>query len=116
MNISLKICALCQKPLAIRYPGKYGGSTYYVCQTHIPETKLSHYYIEKSPIGAYTQVIHVPPYVILNVSGKETSDIYPFSLEEGKISDREKVISLPRLPITTAERLSQRIKILVLFS
>lgn len=118
MNLSLRTCQLCKGPLAVRYPapGAFDRTVHYVCGTHVPDTnKLSHYYIEV--VGSvYIQIIHVPPYVILNRSDKETSDIYPFDLVNKRISDRKKVISLPRLPLTTTEKLAERIKLLVLFS
>jgi hypothetical protein len=118
MSISLKLCPLCKGPLAVRYPLHMSRdrTTRYVCQTHVPNSnKLSHYYIEVNG-SVYTQIIHVPPYVILNLSNKETSDIYPFDLSVGQITQRDKVISLPRLPITTVEKLAERIKLLIVFS
>ena len=118
MSISLKVCPLCKGPLAVRYPAQMSRdrTTRYVCQTHVPNSnKLSHYYIEVNG-SDYTEIIHVPPYVILNVSSKDTSDIYPFDLSVGQITQREKMISFPRLPLTTVERLAERIKLLIVFS
>jgi hypothetical protein len=117
MTISLKVCALCKGPLAVRHPAPRADdrTVRYICGNHVPGHKLSHYYVEvKGPI--YIQIVHVPPYVLLNYSDKETSEIYPFNLEEGRISDRDKVISLPKIPVTTVEKMTDRIKLLILFS
>lgn len=116
--ISLKLCPLCNLPLAVRYPepNSHDRTVKYVCGTHVPDCgKLSHYYVEANG-GSYVQVVHVPPYVIINDSGTDTSDIYPFDSKANRITDRRAVITIPRIPLTTTERLTERLKLLVLFS
>lgn len=116
--MSTKECPLCKHPLAVRHPapGSFDRTVRYVCDTHVPGGKLSHYYIEANG-ASWVQVIHLPPYVIINDSKKETSDVYPFEgVGTGKITDRDLIISLPRLELTTIDRLTERLKILVLFS
>lgn len=118
MKISVKECPICKKPLAVRYPTpqSFDTTVKYICSTHVPETKLSHYYIEANG-NNWIQVVQVPPYVIINRSNTEISEVYPFEgVGTGHITDRKKIISLPRLPITTTEKLAERLKVLILFS
>ncbi len=118
MRLSIKECPLCKHPLAVRHPApnSFDMTVRYICDTHVPGSKLSHYYIEAKG-SDWVQVIHIPPYVIINRSNSEVSDIYPFEgVGTGRITDRKLIVSIPRLPLTTTEKLTNRVKILVLFS
>ena len=118
MKISIRECPLCKSQMAARHPppGSMDMTVRYICGTHVPGTKLSHYYVEAQ--GNYwAQVVHLPPYVIVNRSNKETSEVYPYEgVGTGHITDRKLIMEIPRLELTTTEKLTERLKILVLFS
>lgn len=118
MKLSLRECPLCKGVLGVRYPdaNSVDKTARYVCSTHVPGNKLSHYYIEAAGTH-WIQVVHLPPYVIINRSDADTTDVYPFEgVGTGRITDRKLIVSLPRIPLTTTEKLTERLKILVLFS
>lgn len=118
MRISVKECPICKDPLSVRHPapGSMDMTVRYICGTHVPGGKLSHYYIEAQG-NNWVQVVHLPPYVIVNRSNKETSEIYPFEgVGTGHITDRKLIVEIPRIPLTTTEKLTERLKVLVLFS
>ncbi len=118
MKLSIRECPLCKGILGARYPAPGSGETVvrYVCSTHVKGDRLSHYYIENYGIG-YVQIIHLPPYVIVNKSNSENTEVYPYEgVGTGHITDRKLIMSIPRLPITTAEKMLERLKVLVVFS
>jgi hypothetical protein len=118
MMLPLKECPLCKHPLAVRHPVPYSSdrTVRYICDTHVLGGRLSHYYIEVNG-GHWVQIVHLPPYCILNRSDSETTDIYPFEgVGTGKITDRKLILSIPRILLTTTEKLTERLKVLVLFS
>lgn len=120
MKLSFKVCELCNGPLAVRKPRtRYDEITSYICDKQIDESKLSHYYIEVNG-SLWTQIIHLPPYTVINSSDKETSDIYPYQAhndgEDGLITHRKKILSIPRIPVTSPTTLTERLKLLILFS
>lgn len=110
MKLSLKICGLCGKGMTVRYPTVHGDVIRYICSEHAVG-KLSHYYIEVNG-SLFNQVIHAPPYTVVNRSINEESEIYPL----GGIQMGPKIMSIPRIPITTPEKMADRIKVLILFS
>jgi hypothetical protein len=116
MTISTQVCALCNKQLGTKYPaGATDGTKFYTCSTHIPGTKLSHYYVEK--VGnVLFQIIQIPPFVIVNCSATENTDIYPYSGNGSRILTRKKILSIPRIPVTTADKLIEKIKTYIVFS
>lgn len=116
MKLSIRECPLCKSQLAVRYPTpqSFDTTVKYICGTHVPGTKLSHYYIEVSG-NHWIQIIHTPPYTILNRSQSEYTEVYPYEgVGTGHITDRKKIISFPRLPLTA--NLAERIKLLIVFS
>ena len=118
MKISIRECPICKTYMGVKYPppGSMDHTIRYICSKHVPGSKLSHYYIEASG-NSWIQIIHLPPYVIVNRSNKETSEIYPFEgVGTGHITDRKLIMEIPRIPITTTEQLTERLKVLVLFS
>lgn len=110
MKLSLKTCPLCNKDLTVRYPTTPNDIVRYICSVHA-SGKLSHYYIEVNG-SVYNQVVHVPPFTVVNRSSNEESEIYPL----GKIQANAKIMSIPRIPVTTPEKLAERLRILILFS
>lgn len=112
---TMKPCPLCKKMLTIKYPVPPDSVTRLVCSTHIEPTKLSHYYIEMG--SNQVEVIHTPPYSLINNSATETTDVYPLNINSiGGISKQKKIVSLPRFPLGDPAKLADRIKIYVLFS
>jgi len=113
----MKTCPLCKKPLAPRYPIPPDNVTRLICSTHIEGTKLSHYYIELLKQNR-TEVIHVPPFTIINKSVEpDTSDIYPLNVNSmAGITTQKKACRVPRFKIGDPARLADRVKLFVLFS
>lgn len=109
MKLSLRKCELCAKALTVRYPTVSGDVVRYICSEHAVG-KLSHYYIEVSG-SHFNQVIHVPPYTVVNRSTNEESEIYPL----GGIQMGAKIMSIPRIPVTTPDKMAARIKVLIPF-
>lgn len=115
--MNLITCPLCGGMLGTKYPAAgTTGPKFYLCSKHIPGTKLSHYYIEK--VGnVYLQIIQIPPYALVNSSTDQNTHVYPYvGNGSGHILSRPKILKLPRIPITTEEKLLDRIKLLILFS
>lgn len=110
MKLSLKICALCGKGLTVRYPTVSGDVVRYICSEHAIG-KLSHYYLEVNG-SFFNQVLHIPPYTVINRSTNEESEVYCL----GEIQMGSKIMSIPRIPVTTPEKMAARIKILIPFS
>jgi hypothetical protein len=103
--------------LGTKYPqGRADGTKFYVCSKHIPGTKVSHYYIER--VGnIFLQIIQLPPYALINSSTDQNTNVYPYiGNGTGHILSRKRILQLPRIPITTEEKLLERIKLLILFS
>ena len=111
MKLSLKICGLCGKVMTVCYPTVPNDVVRYLCSEHYASSKLSHYYIEVNG-SFYNQVIHVPPYTVVNRSTNEESEIYSL----GRIQMGAKIMSIPRIPVTTPEKMATRIKVLIPFS
>lgn len=110
MKLSLKKCALCGKDMTVRYPTVAGDVVRYICSVHAVG-KLSHYYIEVNG-SFFNQVIHAPPYTVVNRSINEESEIYPLGgIQMGAI-----IMSIPRIPVTTPDKMAARIKVLIPFS
>jgi hypothetical protein len=103
--------------LGIKYPpAGSAGPKFYLCSRHIPGTKLSHYYVEKVE-NMLLQIIQIPPYTLVNSSTDKNTNVFPYvGNGTGHILTRRKILKLPRIPITTEEKLLERIKLLVLFS
>lgn len=116
MKLSIKECPICKGQLAARYPTpqSFDTTVKYICSTHVQDSKLSHYYIEFNG-NNWIQIIHAPPYTIINRSNNDITDVYPYEgVGTGHITDRKKIISFPRLPLTPT--LAERIKMLIVFS
>jgi len=108
-------CPLCKKQLVTRYPTPPDSITRLICGTHIDGSKLSHYYVEVG--NNQVEVIHTPPFSIINDSRDDRSKIYPLNIDSvGGITRQKLIVSLPRFPLGDPARLSERIKIYVLFS
>ena len=95
--------------MTFRYPRVAGDVVRYICSEHAVG-KLSHYYIELNG-SIFNQVIHVPPYTVVNRSINEESEIYPL----GGIQMDDLIMSIPRIPVTTPEKMANRIKVLIPF-
>ena len=115
--MNTQTCPLCGGMLGTKYaPGKSDGTKFYTCSKHVPGTKLSHYYIER--VGnVYFQILQLPPYVMINCTATQNTDIFPYvGSGTGHILDRKKIISIPKIPITTEEKLLEKIKSYIVFS
>lgn len=116
MTISLQVCPLCNKQLGTKYPaGVADGTKFYTCSTHIPGTKLSHYYVERVQ-NVLFQIIQLPPFVMVNCSASQETNIYPYTTNGSRILERKKILSIPKIPVTTAEKLLEKIKTYIVFS
>lgn len=115
--MNLTTCPLCGGMLGTKYPqGKANGTKFYVCSKHIPGTKVSHYYIERVE-NVFVQIIQLPPFVVVNSTTDQNTHIYPYiGNGTGHILTRKKILQIPRIPLTTEEKLLERIKLFVLFS
>lgn len=113
--ISLSICPLCQSKLIDRPVEQTHDVARYICPTHVEGTELSHYYLE---CGVNTvQVIHIPPYSLINNFATDRTDIYPLDVTSLQgISQQKKVVSLPRFSIGNPAKLIERVKLYILFS
>ena|ERR1700722_14098749 len=101
MLISLTNCPFCKCNLIVK------SVVYYVCQNNYNDYNIdSHYYIEYNGSN-YKQVINLSEYRITNDSNNEVSSII--------IKSTSNCIIVPRLPITTEELLSKRIKLLLTY-
>ena len=114
----MRPCPLCKKSLITKYPKPPDTIIRLICSTHVPSTKLSHYYIE---VGAnQVEVIHTPPYSLINNSSTDRTDIYPLNIISvngvNGITKQKKIASLPRFPLGDPEKLNAKIKLYVLFS
>jgi hypothetical protein len=69
-------------------------------------------------VGAnQVEVIHTPPYSLINNSSTDRTDIYPLNINSvGGITKQKKIASLPRFPLGDPEKLNAKIKLYVLFS
>lgn len=113
--IKMKTCPLCNNKLVIKYPTPPDTITRLICSTHIAGSKLSHYYIECGLNKV--EVVHVPPYSLINNSETERTDVYPFDVNRlGQITKQKKIISLPRFTLCHQDKLPDKIKLYVLFS
>lgn len=116
MKISFKTCPLCAKALAVKYPAQSGGVRSYICSTHIPGTKLSHYYIQVAN-QQWVEIIHAAPFTLMNVSNEDKTRVYPCVPENtGPISNLKLIVALPRFELGEADKLVDKIKTYILFS
>lgn len=113
-SFDLKTCPMCSKPLALRVPpaGSTDPAKRYICSTHLPGTKISHYHVMVGSIGQM-QVVRAWPYVVHNKLNSDKSEVYKWQGNELNF-----IISLPRISLDdiTNEKLTEKIKIYVLFS
>jgi hypothetical protein len=108
-------CPLCKKNLITKVPVPPDRIYRLICGTHIADSKLSHYYIEVGQNNV--EVIHVPPFSLINNSGNDMTDVYPLNVDScAGISLQKKVCSVPRFGIGDPNRLADRVKLFVLFS
>lgn len=114
IGFDLKKCPMCGGNLSVRMPmaGSFKKIKRYICSTHLPETKISHYHISSSASGLI-QIIQAPPFFIYNKFGSDKSEIYHFKNNEFPL-----ILTIPTIPIAnkSSEELANRIKILILFS
>lgn len=116
--MNLQTCPLCGGMLGTKYPppGSKDQTKFYLCSKHIPGTKLSHYYIER--VGnVFFEIVQLPPFTMVNCSATQETHVYPYTGDgSGHILNREKIMQFPKIPITTEEKLLERLKTLVIFS
>ena len=108
--INLKICPACKKGLTLRHL----DISRYICSTHIPGTKISHYYVEVGvPI---VQILHLGKYTICNKGGSDQTIVYP--LTGHRITTQTPIITIPKLSLddVNVENLENRLKLFIVFS
>ncbi len=112
----LKTCPLCTKPLAVKYPTQVGGVRSHICSTHIPGTKISHYYVQVAGMQQ-VQIIHAHPFTLMNVSTEDKTRVYPCIPENtGPVSGLKLIVALPRFELGEISKLVDKIKTYILFS
>ncbi len=105
---------MCSKPLTLRLPppGSSSSAKRYICSTHLPNTKISHYHVVVDYRGQM-QVVQAWPFAVHNRLNSDKSEIYKWENNEMNF-----VMSLPRISLNdiTNEKLTEKIKLYVLFS
>lgn len=99
----------------MRYPIPPDSVKRLVCSTHVPSTKLSHYYVElgNNPI----EVAHAPLYSLINDSRNNNTNVYPLNIGSvGGITKQKMIASLPRFQLEEPDKLVDKIKLYILFS
>jgi len=110
----MKECPLCHQALIT----EFAQINRLICPTVVPETYLSHYYLEIS--NYIVEVIHTPPYTILNSNCYPTfTRVYHFNYSDiGKINERKLIMEIPKIDvqIVKMENLVSKIATYLTFS